>query len=484
MRILLIEDDNNWKTGFKEELRKFFGELIILDASNKIDAFALLNANTTNQAVHLIILDLHLPSEPGSNDESVQHGLDIHKYIVEELPRIPLLVLSGEAQSAHVGELMKQPQLGKLFGGEKINLCGFADKASPLPAIEFIRGVFDNLAAVSKIKLNCGFELIRLNDEENIVLKSFVRGQTCISAQLALLTDGLSGTRVFLLTLYSASGALTLNAVAKLGPTTEIFAEAAKHSLLGSLRIGCVPHLIEPEPVAYGRVSGLFMRNADGHEKDLFDCIRNNQSNAVKIVELLQSDFSQLVAAAATVSGPPALQMLRNFFDATVSSDARSKIPTDIAIDLVFEVLKNATIVWGRQHGDLHAANVLVNDQGTRAILIDCADIGERPICFDMIYLELMLFFHPKSVKLFPKIVQGTSTSNWPEMIPHYKDVQVAEFVDACRNWQNKAVGATSQEVMYFIALCISLRQLKYSDISTQVALNIARACYKKILGP
>jgi hypothetical protein len=130
-------------------------------------------------------------------------------------------------------------------------------------------------------------------------------------------------------------------------------------------------------------------------------------------------------------------------------------------------------------HGDLHGFNVLVNDQN-EPTLIDYGEVRKANGALDPVTLELSILFHPGIRGRFGDWPSVEQAAQWADMDSYLAGCPVSEFVRACRGWATVAAAGTDE--LLATAYAYALRQTKYGDAGTELALAIARGSYAELL--
>ena len=165
----------------------------------------------------------------------------------------------------------------------------------------------------------------------------------------------------------------------------------------------------------------------------------------------------------------------------TVKAIRQQLLPDDIAattlinqysIDIGDIEEREIAVKWPCIHGDLHGANVLVDDHNN-AMVIDFGDVGPGPAALDPVTLELSLFFHPDAL---PEnaVVQPAVAQGWANLDGYAEQFAAKEFIRSCRQWAH-AVAAGDREV-FACCYAYALRQLKYQDTNKDIAIALVRA--------
>src|SRR5258706_8750846 len=90
MKILIVEDDENSIALFEAEMPPS-GPCITAVARSRDSALTQLQGG----GFDLVVLDLKIPTQDGSLDSDINHGLAVHSYVQQQAPGTPILVFSA-----------------------------------------------------------------------------------------------------------------------------------------------------------------------------------------------------------------------------------------------------------------------------------------------------------------------------------------------------------------------------------------------------
>lgn len=130
------------------------------------------------------------------------------------------------------------------------------------------------------------------------------------------------------------------------------------------------------------------------------------------------------------------------------------------------------------QHGDLHGANVLFDDNG-RPMIIDYPDTERTLASLDPVAMELSTIFHKDAPDRegWPSEEQA---AHWPEIDVFCKDAPYENYLRACRAWALSVAG--SEQEVWAVGYGYALRQLKYDDTDKALARVIIAACIEQLV--
>ena len=124
-------------------------------------------------------------------------------------------------------------------------------------------------------------------------------------------------------------------------------------------------------------------------------------------------------------------------------------------------------------HGDLHGENVLVPAESDRPVLIDFGDTGPGLAATDPVTLELSILFHRNGPARDAQHGTGLNWADWADLDRFAAGAPMEAFIRAVRSWALEV--ASNEEVLAF-AYAHSLRQVKYSDVNQDLAMQIAES--------
>lgn len=205
---------------------------------------------------------------------------------------------------------------------------------------------------------------------------------------------------------------------------------------------------------------------ADAFNRDLFSVLEDNPEEAAAVVEALEAMCS-----------PWRLDVPHT---AKTWADVRRSLISDEDYEVVahgYDVLqvppdKAIQCLWTSQHGDLHGANILVDDT-LRPVLIDFGRTGEAPGVLDPVTLELSALFHPDSPLAADPWPSAHDLENWADLDRYLDDCPYPEFVAACRRWATAA--NVGQRDLFATVSAFCLRNLQYGDVDKDRALVLQR---------
>lgn len=473
MRILLVEDKIDTAQVIEKAIRAIDGCELSWKRS-RAGALAALG----EEHFDVIILDRRIPTEDDFLDDHQDHGWAVFQAIAERQPGTSVWFLTGTIDADFPAEVLNAH-------GRRgdIHSCGRED---PLYRVFWKDKMTDCIAAVrafrGEVQQTDGIHLAQVGTPANLraeevrLLKLFGRLHQGARVEIRVLQGGLSGARVFRVSVLNAAGAVKIMSVARIGNFEDIAAERGKYRTeIVKLANGAFPPVTAELSHGAAEFAGIFYQVVGTEVRSLFDELTANPGAAAQAAERLRAD-------QATWHGARQVERIR------VAAVRRGLIG-DVALQLVtphlggidLAAVENLEVDVARcvQHGDLHCGNVLFDANG-RPMVIDYPDTGGAIASLDPIALELSTIFHR----------DAPDRAGWPseEQAGHWTDLDAfcagaayEPFIRSCRAWA-VGVAASEQEVLA-VAYSYALRQLKYDDTDKVLAHAVIRACIAGLVG-
>jgi len=473
MRILLVEDNVDFAQTIEKAIRAIEGCELTWKRS-KAGALAAL----AEEHFDVVILDRRIPTEDDFLDDHQDHGWAVFQTITERQPGTSVWFLTGtldidfptEVLNAHGrrGDLHgcgREDPLYQVFWKDKMNEC-----------VAAVRAFRNEVQQTEAIHLSQVGTPANLRTQEVRLLKLFGRSHGGARVEVRLLQGGLSGARVFRVSVQNAAGAVVIMSVARIGNFDDIATERGKYrSEVVKLANGAFPPVTAEMGSGAGEFGGIFYQVVGTEVRTLFDELTADPGAAALAAQRLRAD-------EATWHG--ARQMERERV-ATV----RRRLIGDVALQLVMPQLAGIDIgpvelveidvAHCVQHCDLHCGNVLFDANG-RPMMIDYPDTGSAFASLDPIALELSTIFHKDSPQRAGWPTEDQA-NQWPDLDAFCGGSTYEPFIRACREWA-LAVAASEQEVVA-VAYSYAVRQLKYDDTDKVLARAIIRGCIARLIG-
>jgi CheY-like chemotaxis protein len=460
MHFLMIEDNSSVVSVFQDFAASDSHHLEVFSdlqsALERIDAGPL--------GSDVVLCDLKIPSQPGSIDAEVEHGLMALRRLLAGWPGVPVVVVSAFGTVDVVaGMLLEAKQLDVYGSGTAIPMLRFEQKANVTAAMTAISDGQAELNQLDEIEL---VGASGLDNEQRRALRIFARRRRGRTVRYRPLSGGLSGASTGLATVKSESGAQVAHVVAKLTRLDSALEERERYRTFIAGRLGAGTYADLSDEVLAGCQggAGLFYSVADTYDKDLFTVLKLDEGMAVRAVERVVSDTSHWVSGA-----PQRATTWADIRELLISAEKYDEVRSKFHVREVADG-KPIQTVWAAQHGDLHGANVLV-DEAARPVLIDFGRTSDGPSLLDPITLELAVMFHPDSPFRDDVWPSTDSLEDWNNLDSYLVGCPYPQFVRACREWAS-LVGAGERD-LYAIVNAICLRNLRYRDVNSARALAL-----------
>ncbi|MEH6714288.1 response regulator [Parasphingorhabdus flavimaris] len=473
MRILLVEDNVDFAKAVEKAICAINGCELIWKRS-KGSALAALGVDHYD----VVILDRRIPTEDDVLDDHQDHGWAVFQSIVEQQPGTSVWFLTGtvdvdfptEVLNAHgrrgdIHSCGRDDPLYQVFWKDKMTEC-----------ISEVRAFHGEVEKTNNIHLIQVGNPANLRAEEGRLLKLFARTHNGVQVEVRLLQGGLSGARVFRVSVFNATGAKTITSIARIGNFQDIAAEREKYRTeIVKLANGAFPSVTAELGLGAADFGGVFYQVVGDEVRSLFDELQNNATSAAQAVERLQADQANWHGASQVESLRVAAVRRSLIGDVAL----QAVVPHLAGIDIHPVELLEIEVSRCVQHCDLHCGNVLFDANG-RPMFIDYPDTGRGISSLDPIALELSTIFHKDSPDRagWPTEEQAGS---WTDLDAFAGGATYEPYIRACRAWA-LGIAASKQEVLA-VAYSYAVRQLKYDDTDKELARQIIRACIAGLMG-
>jgi CheY-like chemotaxis protein len=468
MRILIVEDDEDFTLTLRSIVKGLTGAPEVEIARSRDSAIYALQ----HQFFDLILLDLKIPPTDGYLTPDAEHGHAVFTKSQELAPGTPVFVLTASPAEDFLDKLLARHERVDLWGSnEKFDIINFVPKWR----LNEVAARLQPMAAAVQSVLDVELDRIRattLSEGEDRLLRIFTARRNGAKCSLALLSGGLSRSRVFRLIISGESGAIRDFAVGKVGHLREVEQEADLYDRhISRLEPGATPRRLET--IRYGArdLAGVFYGLAEGYDRTLFEAVIAKDAqlaSATEAVSRFGSRWRDGVPWAKMDIGSIRRRLLSD------SSVRNIFLQYNLTWADEFEA-RSVSVKWCCIHGDLHGANVLVDSRCT-PVLIDYGDVGEGPASLDPICAELSCSFHTDGAFVgsdWPSLVQARK---WGSIDEYVVGCPNADYVRLCRGWAN-AVSAGPREIAAS-AYSYLLRQLKYEDTDKKLVLALLSGVY------
>ena len=453
MKVLIVEDDIRNVDELKNGLVPRFGEDAIVFALNRDAAIQALESETFD----LVVLDRKIPTAENAFDSDIAYGDEVYQYLHDVIVGTPVRYWTALPDDDYWDEKAKDIRQEDIWGSGIFHTVGFIGKSHPERIEEAIEEVRKGLASLDKVALNQkpGTE-VELSTLETRVLKVFAKRLGGDSVEVAQISGGLSGAKVFFAAAWS-DGKLTHRSVGKLTSINELRDELERRKQFHKLNPGLTPDIVLQIRSGAGNLGGTFYQLAGKHERSLFKVLQSNPKIGAEIASRIKDGLEAWFKAANRRTSK-IMDVRRQFAD----DDAFSAV--DLAFpQLQLKALEENDVSWNESfcHGDLHGENILCDDT-SQPIIIDFGDVGQSVAARDPVTLELCNLFHPKggrSADGWPSLEQA---KKWHDLNTYLDGCPYPDFVRLCRSWAYE--WGCHVPALYACAYSYLVRQFKYRD--------------------
>ncbi|WP_435769895.1 response regulator [Nocardioides sp. SYSU DS0651] len=462
MKILLVEDEERSVRDAMESIEREVPDAEVTVAGSRDDALAALDRGDFD----LILCDIRLPPHGDSADIQEVHGLSVQAAIRRSCPGTPVIFLTGFATSRDTRSQLSLGGVDRVFGVERYPLVDLVDKDDPVALESKLAELAAGLKRVLSVGISGG-EAAPAAFRRAVGLYALSTGHDSAEVTLLAGASGAAVGRVRLAGVRQTPAAIFLKTTDHRKAEDE-YTRYRQH-VSNRLAPGFFAPTHEPVSGSLGRFSAIVSTLADG-DKSLFDLVAAVPETGPDLVHRLQ-------AGIRPWTSPSRGRMT------TTLGDLRRRGLTDerlrhsrAAVDLASKV-ERIEVEVGEVicHGDLHGENVLVDLDG-RPVLIDFADTGPGPAPLDPITLELSLLFHPHGPARQSE--RPLNWADWPDVDAFAAGSAFEPFIRATRAWAYEL--GTEAEVMA-CAYAHALRQVKYDDVDSGMAVAIASAAARRL---
>lgn len=455
MKVLLIDDDAKVSAKLISVLG---GSHEVILAENRDDAIALV---ASDAHFDLAVCDLRMPSAANRNELSAEYGKEVFADLAVRRAGMPVWVFSGFADDDFSEALIRDPRSGDPFGERDTRpLVEKFRKIHLAKLVEQLRDVAKALHKLEAIEISTYGEQLNLSSEQERLVRLAARQHGATLVRVRQLAGGLSGARTLALDGMDIPGGgnHVVNCVIKIDTIDAIKKEEKRYlegvpSILPAAVFAPQFHKIY---AGAGNYAALLYSFAARDPVTLAAALSDSSWDVAAIVDRLQNQLTPWSSggSVATISldefnqllGAPTIQeaVLQGWLPAPFLS---GPVPGPVQICAC------------TQHGDLHALNVLVDDEG-RPVLIDFARTTRRVASYDAVTLEFSLLFHPELAEICGDWPTNQQLGNWDNLRTYLDGCPVAEFILRCREWGH-GVGLGDREYNASV-LAYALRQFQF----------------------
>jgi CheY-like chemotaxis protein len=406
----------------------------------------------------LIILDLTIPTIDGALDARIEHGNAVFAKSQEMAPGTPIFILTGSTADEIFSSLLERKETVDIWGEQtrrgtvdflpKRLFDEFPAKLSPVAAA---------VQTLSDVEIKKTGKAFHLNIAEDRLIRSFARRRGGTRCALAELSGGLSDTRVFRATVFDQAGSTRIHAVAKIGSHAAIRTEALRYdNEVSRLSSNATPRRLETAEFGGKNTAAVFYSLADGYERSLFQVATEVPALVANIIAQI-ADLTAPWRDRVPETRSPIARIRRRVLADTKFRELAVTFSLDWAAEFERRTIQTRQCTI---HGDLHGANILVNENGG-AVLIDYGDVGEGAAPLDPVTLELSYLFHPDGPLRESQWPTSSQARTWGTE-DYLSECPMPEVFRACRRWAEAAC-AGDREIAA-VAYAYLVRQLKYTE--------------------
>ncbi|WP_420788880.1 phosphotransferase [Shewanella algae] len=465
MILLHVEDHTTWfEENVRPELEVFCSRVI--HASN----FELAKNIFDNTPIDYVILDQSIPLNDEDINPTISNGLSFADYIKSNSPGTPILILTGQSRDEAVIRYVEEQPQTFFFDGEFRGLIKVRAKRNLVDALSIVRSYSESLEQLNAIELVSD---VNLTEHETRVLKLFGKHRDCIGLRLKTIGGGLSGAKVYKVTLINSAGAGVVNTLAKISDFESVDIDANNYERhISILAVGSYPTLLNTYYAGCSNVKGVFYQFAVDYSKNYFDLLVSDRGVAIEEIDRLLGILSVWSSNKNTVTRQ--LKDIRR----TICSDTKLEIARTF-FDFDFERVERKLVNYFEciQHGDLHGENILIS-QGSSPIVIDYGDVKLTTSVLDLVTLELSPFFHPSIKDKFGDLSMDIA-KHWfdvQRVVEHSPFPDVSIFLGSLRQ-EYSLMGKDYAATVYSYAL----RQLSYPDTNREFAIQLVLSAVRKL---
>lgn len=466
-RLLLIEDDPREANAIERSCCPDPSKVAIDVVGNSADAEEALEKNEYD----VILCDLALPSDGRQIDPDTAEGLRLIQLMGEQSRGTPVIIISAHADLHMATNFLDASRVGDLYGTQVAEpLVRFFPKEDLPDCVAAVRAHIAKTEALDSFVLTRSGVDLSLSEER--ALRIYGRRQGAVSAVVEPFDSGLSAAKTLKVSLVDSDGADAGCVVAKLGDLRRVTREAERSTQVAPrLPVGLGAVVLYVVQAGAGCRGALIYQFADEYSSTLFGLLaEGNDKGAVKVVARLRERILEkwLKNAPEIVNGLAEVRR-RSVSDAELRN-AEVSIPEERDIEV--------NVRKALSHGDLHGFNILVRDDG-EPTLIDYGEVRVGNAALDPITLELSALFHPAftgQTAGWPTVEQGAA---WFDLDTYCFGSPFEGFVRACREWAGLA--SAGPEEILATAYSYSIRQAKYQEQTSELAMAIAMGAYEEL---
>jgi len=468
MRLLLVEDNPDFAADIEKAVRPIQGCELVW-ARSRDSALARLAA----ELFDLVILDRRIPTADGVLDDHADHGWRVFQSAREVSPGTPVWFLTGTEDADFATEINNDYGRTEDIHGRQVReqMYQVFWKKRIVDCVRRIKEFADHLAEVERIAVRNQPDCPVLTPQESRAVRLFGRRYNGTAIDLTSLNGGLTKSRVLKVTVRNAADAALITAAAKVSSLPFVIEEAGRYQTdITRLTPGGYPPLTLKVEVGAGNSGGLFYGMVGEQVESLFHRIASGHECVPRVpadIRAIERPWDQ----GKIVEDVQVGQIRRRLIGDAALHPVQDRLE---GIDIAAIEARPVRVAHCCQHGDLHCANVVFDQQG-RMMLIDFGDVGLSFAALDPVTLELSTVFHSQRSTLPQGWPSEQVMGLWVTVEQFCENCAFAPFIMACREWALADAG--SPEEVVAVAYAYAMRQLKYADTDKVLARALIRAC-------
>ncbi len=476
VRVLIVEDDGLLAQALRQRIAALDGVkfcAVALDVET---------ARTELDASHfdIALVDLVLPTVYARHDAAESNGRQLMQAIASMSPGTFVIMYSEFSNERVATELYEALNVRRpnILGAAEPHVFTSRPKSDPARAIADIDALVGRYRA---LKATVQFE--RYDEEVEVenchaqLLRAFGATRDARAMRVTELRGGKSGAKVYSVTYFDRHGNVVLDTVAKCDLWERVSEEEAKFQkeVVGRLANGTYAPLLNTTPIMCGRFAAMFYERLDRSVGDLSGSWAMTSTEAVGFVNALKA-IERSWSNASTVRETSIGDLRRMMID----DDKVAKYSSEFDLPWASVEAVTLPVRFCLQHGDLHAGNILLSENGS-PYLLDFANIAELPACFDAVTLELAYIFNnpDRAASAWPQI---GDVQRWASARDYFAPSPAAEILLAARGWAEQSLAGVTQNALYASAYAYTVRQVQYPDTDKDLLRELLNVLCARLL--